>query len=135
MNNIFLINNRPIGKDYPTYIIAELSCNHNQDINLAYKLIDAAYESGADAIKLQTYTADTITIDCDKPIFKDCLKGTLWEGQNLYQLYSKAYTPWEWHKDLKDYANSKGLDLFSSPFDVTAVNFLESLDFPNQKFC
>lgn len=132
-NNIFEINNRKIGKDYPTYIIAELSCNHNQDINLAYKLIDAAYKSGADAIKLQTYTADTITIDCDKPIFKDCLKGTLWEGQNLYQLYSKAYTPWEWHKDLKDYANSKGLDLFSSPFDVTAVNFLESLDFPAYK--
>ena len=133
MNKIFYINNRKIGLKYPTYIIAELSCNHNQDINLAYKLIDAAKESGADAVKLQTYTADTITIDCDKPIFKDCLKGTLWEGNSLYQLYSKAYTPWEWHKELKEYANSFGLDLFSSPFDITAVDFLETLDFPAYK--
>ena len=131
--SIFSINNRKIGNEYPTYIIAELSCNHNQDINLAYKLIDAAAECGADAIKLQTYTPDTMTLDCEKPIFKDCLKGTLWEGQTLYQLYSKAYTPWEWHKELKDYANSKGLDLFSSPFDVTAVDFLETLDFPAYK--
>jgi pseudaminic acid synthase len=131
--NIFQINNRKIGHENPTYIIAELSCNHNQDINLAYKLIDAAKESGADAVKLQTYTADTMTIDCDKPIFTDCLKGTLWEGQTLYQLYSKAYTPWIWHKELKDYANSKGLDLFSSPFDVSAVDFLEKLDFPCYK--
>ena len=131
--NIFSINNRKIGFENPTYIIAELSCNHNQDINLAYKLIDAATECGADAVKLQTYTPDTITIDCDKPIFKDCLKGTLWEGNSLYQLYSKAYTPWEWHKELKIYANSKGLDLFSSPFDVTAVDFLETLDFPAYK--
>jgi pseudaminic acid synthase len=133
VQNYFSINNRTIGYGFPTYIIAELSCNHNQDINLAYKLIDAAHESGADAIKLQTYTPDTMTIDCEKPIFKDCLKGTLWEGQTLYQLYSKAYTPWEWHKELKDYANSKGLDLFSSPFDVTAVDFLESLDVPAYK--
>ena len=131
--NPFQINNRKIGHEYPTYIIAELSCNHNQDINLAYKLIDAAKESGTDAVKLQTYTADTMTIDCDKPIFTDCLKGTLWEGQTLYQLYSKAYTPWEWHKELKIYANSKGLDLFSSPFDVSAVDFLETLDFPCYK--
>jgi pseudaminic acid synthase len=131
--NIFSINNRKIGQEYPTYIIAELSCNHNQDINLAYKLIDAAKESGANAVKLQTYTPDTMTIDCDKPIFKDCLKGTLWEGQTLYQLYSKAYTPWEWHKELKDYANSKGLDLFSSPFDSTAVDFLETLEVPAYK--
>jgi pseudaminic acid synthase len=132
-NNTFTINNRKIGDGYPTYIIAELSCNHNQDINLAYKLIDAAKDCGADAVKLQTYTPDTITIDCDKPIFKDCLKGTLWEGNTLYQLYSKAYTPWEWHKELKEYANSKGLDLFSSPFDVTAVDFLETIDFPAYK--
>ena len=131
--NIFSINNRKIGQEYPTYIIAELSCNHNQDINLAYQLIDAAAECGADAVKLQTYTPDTMTIDCDKPIFKDCLKGTLWEGNSLYQLYSKAYTPWIWHKELKDYANSKGLDLFSSPFDVSAVDFLETLDFPCYK--
>ena len=131
--NVFRIKNRTIGNNTPTYIIAELSCNHNQDIQKAYQLIDAAAESGADAVKLQTYTADTMTLDCDTPIFKDCLKGTLWEGQTLHQLYSKAFTPWEWHKDLKEYANSKGLDLFSSPFDVTAVDFLESLDMPAYK--
>jgi N-acetylneuraminate synthase/pseudaminic acid synthase len=74
-----------------------------------------------------------MTLDCDTPIFKDCLKGTLWEGQTLHQLYSKAFTPWEWHKDLKEYANSKGMDLFSSPFDTTAVDFLESLDMPAYK--
>jgi len=129
----FTINKRKIGKDYSTYIIAELSCNHNQDIKNAYELIDAAVESGADAIKLQTYTADTMTLDCNTPIFKDCLKGTLWEGKTLYELYSKAYTPWEWHKDLKEYANDKGLDLFSSPFDVTAVDFLESINIPVYK--
>lgn len=126
--DIFQINYRKIDKDYPTYIIAELSCNHNQDIKLAYQLIDAASEAGADAVKLQTYTADTMTLNCDKPIFKDCLKDTLWEGKTLYELYSKASTPWEWHKDLKDYANLKGLDLFSSPFDVSAVDFLESIN-------
>ena len=131
--NDFLINNRKISKDYATYIIAELSCNHNQNIQNAFKLIDAAAEAGADAVKLQTYTPDTLTINCDKPIFKECLKGSLWEGQTLYQLYSKAYTPWEWTKDLKDYANRKGLDLFSSPFDVTSVDFLESLDMPAYK--
>ena len=133
MTKIFSINNRKIGHEYPTYIIAELSCNHNQDIHLAYKLIDAAKYAGADAVKLQTYTADTMTLDCNKPMFTDCLKGTLWEGQTLHQLYSKAYTPWDWHKELKDYANSKGLDLFSSPFDVTAVDFLESLNMPAYK--
>lgn len=129
----FMINNRKIGAEYPTYIIAELSCNHNQDIGIAYDLIDAAYHTGADAVKLQTYTADTITIDCDKPIFKDCLKGTLWEGKTLYELYSKASTPWEWHKELKEYANLKGMDLFSSPFDTTAIDFLETLDMPAYK--
>ena len=133
ISNGFMINNRTISNDQPTYIIAELSCNHNQNINLAYQLIDAAAECGADAVKLQTYTPDTMTLNCDKPIFKDCLKGTLWEGQTLYQLYSKAFTPWEWHKELKDYANSKGLDLFSSPFDTTAVDFLETLDMPAYK--
>lgn len=131
--NEFKINNTIISNINPTYIIAELSCNHNQDINLAYKLIDAAADCGADAVKLQTYTPDTMTLNCDKPIFKDCLNGTLWEGKTLYELYSKAYTPWEWHKDLKEYANSKGLDLFSSPFDTTAVDFLESLDMPAYK--
>jgi len=131
--NQFVINNRKIGKDYSTYIIAEMSCNHNQNKKNAFKLIDAAAEAGADAIKLQTYTQDTLTLNCNKPVFKECLKGSLWEGQTLYQLYSKAYTPWEWHKDLKDYANSKGLDLFSSPFDTTSVDFLESINMPAYK--
>ena len=103
MNDQFIINGKTISQENPTYIIAELSCNHNQDINLAYQLIDAAADSGADAIKLQTYTPDTMTLNCDKPIFKDCLKGTLWEGKTLYELYSKAYTPWEWHRDQKKY--------------------------------
>ena len=116
-----------------TYIIAEMSCNHNQDINTAYALIDAAQKTGADAIKLQTYTPDTMTLDSKNPCFTDCLKGTLWEGKSLYELYSKAYTPWEWHQPLKEYANKRGLDLFSSPFDTTSVDFLETLDVPCYK--
>ena len=129
----FKINNRIIDINSPTYFIAELSCNHNQDKKIAYKLIDEAAIAGANAIKLQTYTPDTITLDTDNPLFTECLNGTIWEGKSLYKLYSKAYTPWEWHKELKDYANSKGLDLFSSPFDITAVDFLETLDVPAYK--
>ena len=129
----FKINKRSIGQNHPTYIIAELSCNHNQDKNIALKLIEEAHKAGADAIKLQTYTQDTMTIDCSNSYFIDCLKGTLWEGETLYQLYSRAYTPWEWTKELKDYANSLGMDLFSSPFDTTAVDYLETLDIPAYK--
>jgi pseudaminic acid synthase len=127
------INKTLIGKNYPTYIIAELSCNHNQDKSVALKLINEAHKAGANAIKLQTYTPDTITLKCDRPEFTECLVGSIWEGQTLYDLYSKAYTPWEWHKELKDHANSLGMDLFSSPFDTTAVDFLESLDVPAYK--
>lgn len=134
MNNlIFSINNKIINKTSPTYIIAELSCNHNQNIKTAYKLIDEAYKSGADAIKLQTYTADTMTIKCDKPYFKNCLKGTIWEGETLHNLYKRAYTPWEWTKELKEYTNNLGMDLFSSPFDTTAVDYLEKLEVPCYK--
>ena len=129
----FVINNRTIDLNSPTYFIAELSCNHNQDKTICFKLIDEAYKAGADAIKLQTYTPDTMTLNCDKPIFKDCLNGSIWEGTTLYDLYSKAYTPWEWHKELKEYANSLGMDLFTSPFDTTAVDFLETLDMPAYK--
>lgn len=129
----FKISERKIGSNHPTYIIAELSCNHNQDKNIALKLIEEAHKAGADAIKLQTYTQETMTIDCSNSYFTDCLKGTLWEGETLYQLYSRAYTPWEWTKELKDYANSLGMDLFSSPFDSTAVDFLEKLDIPAYK--
>tara|TARA_B100001057_G_C22860217_1_gene954214 strand:+ start:287 stop:1363 length:1077 start_codon:yes stop_codon:yes gene_type:complete len=129
----FKIANREIGPNHPTYIIAELSCNHNQNKNTALKLIEEAHIAGADAIKLQTYTQDTMTIDCSNSYFTDCLKDTLWEGETLYQLYSRAYTPWEWTKELKDYANSLGMHLFSSPFDTTAVDFLENLDIPAYK--
>jgi pseudaminic acid synthase len=126
------INTSEISKLHPTYFIAELSCNHNQDLDLAFKLVEEAAKSGANAIKLQTYTADTITIDCKTDIFK--IKGTeLWDNQYLYDLYKKAYTPWEWHKQLFDKAHELGMDAFSSPFDVTAVDFLESLNVPCYK--
>lgn len=130
--NTFQINAKQIGEGNKTYIIAELSANHNQIYDNAIKLIDAAHYAGADAIKLQTYRADTITIDCDKDDFQ-IKGGTLWDGQTLYELYEKAYTPWEWHKDLKEYANKLGMDLFSSPFDVTSVDYLEKLDMPAYK--
>lgn len=115
------------------YIVAELSCNHNQNLENAYELIKSAHQSGANAVKLQTYTPDTITIDSDNNVFRDCLKNSIWEGNTLYQLYSTAFTPWEWHGELKKYANSLGLDFFSTPFDTTAVDFLESIDIPIYK--
>ena len=126
------INNSELSKNNPTYIIAELSCNHNQDLNIALKLVEEAAKTGANAIKLQTYTADTITLDCKTDLFK--IKGTeLWDNIYLYDLYKKAYTPWEWHKQLFDKAHELGMDAFSSPFDVTAVDFLESLNVPCYK--
>jgi len=115
-----------------TFIIAELSANHGHDINIAKKTIKAAKESGADAIKVQTYTADTLTIDCDNEYFK-LDSGTIWDGRTLYDLYSEAYTPWEWQKELMEYAKSLGLIFFSTPFDKTAVDFLEQLEVPVYK--
>jgi N-acetylneuraminate synthase len=126
------INNREIGPEKPAYIIAELSANHNQDYASAVALVHAAKKAGADAVKLQTYTPDTITIDCDNDCFR-IQKGTIWEGRNLYQLYGEAYTPWEWQPELKKIANSIGLDLFSTPFDGSAVEFLEKMDVPAYK--
>jgi pseudaminic acid synthase len=114
------------------FIVAELSANHNHDINIALKTIKAAKESGADAIKLQTYTADTMTIDCDNEYFK-INQGTLWDGMTLYELYKQAYTPWEWHRELFDYAHDIGIEIFSTPFDKTAVDFLETLNNPIYK--
>lgn len=115
-----------------TFIIAELSGNHNGDINIAKETIRAAKRTGADCIKLQTYTADTITLDVKSEMFK-AQKGSYWDGQYLYDLYKKAHTPWEWHKELFDLAIQEGLIIFSSPFDPTAVDLLESLDAPAYK--
>tara|TARA_B100001939_G_scaffold348024_1_gene372041 strand:+ start:38 stop:1075 length:1038 start_codon:yes stop_codon:yes gene_type:complete len=119
-----------IGQD-KVFIIAELSANHNGDLNTAIKTIRAAKEAGADCIKLQTYTADTITIDSKLDDFT--IKGTIWEGRNLYDLYKQAYTPWEWHEELFRVAKEEGLICFSSPFDKSAVDFLEDLNSPAYK--
>ena len=131
MNKEIKIGNHIISEDSPVYIVAEMSGNHNMDFERAKKIIAAAKEAGADAVKIQTYTPDTITIDCDTEPFQT-QKG-LWEGTTLYELYKTAYTPWEWQKELKEYADSIGLDFFSSPFDLTAVDFLETLNVPAYK--
>ena len=120
-----------IGRQSKVFIIAELSANHNGKIETAIETIHAAKRAGADGIKLQTYTADTITIDCKKDDF--LIKGTIWEGKNLYQLYQEAYTPWEWHEELFRVAKQQDLVCFSSPFDKTAVGFLETLNVPAYK--
>lgn len=125
------IENFEINKTSNVFIIAELSANHNGSIEVAKETIRAAKRAGADCIKLQTYTADTLTLDSDKDDFK--IKGTIWEGKNLYKLYQEAYTPWEWHKELFDVAKSEGLICFSSPFDNSAVDFLETLGVPAYK--
>lgn len=130
-NNFIEIDGRKIGADYPPYIIAELSANHNGDINRAFKILEMAKECGADAIKIQTYTQDTLTIDSDKEDFK--IKGGLWDNRTLYDLYTEAHMPWEWHKPLFDKAASLGLTIFSSPFDNTAVDLLEDLNAPAYK--
>lgn len=121
-----------IGPGQPTYIIAELSANHNQDLDEALRLVRAAKEAGADAIKLQTYTPDTITLDCRSDVFR-VKKGAIWADQYLYDLYRDAYTPWDWHARLKAEAEGLGLHLFSTPFDPTAVDYLTGLDMPAYK--
>ena len=123
---------RKIGPGQPVYIIAELSANHHQDFERAARLIDAAKDAGADAVKLQTYTPDTITIRSDRSEFR-IGGGTLWDGRSLYELYGEAFTPWDWQPKLKQIANDAGLPLFSSPFDETAINFLEEMDVPAYK--
>ncbi len=125
------IGNKTIGLNKPVFIIAELSANHNGSMETALETIKAAKRAGVDCIKLQTYTPDTITIDSKKEDF--VIKGTIWEGKNLYELYQKAYTPWEWHKTLFEAATEEGLICFSSPFDKTAVDFLEELNTPAYK--
>lgn len=133
MSNIPSINiaGRRIAADAPPYIIAELSANHNGKLETALKIIEEAKKAGADAVKLQTYTADTITLDCDSEDFQ--IHGGLWDGKNLYQLYKEAQMPWEWHAILFEYARKLGITIFSSPFDNTAVDLLESLNTPAYK--
>jgi pseudaminic acid synthase len=131
MNNLIEIDSRKIGSNYSPYVIAEMSANHNGDINNAYKIIDMAKASGADAVKLQTYHPDTITIDINTPEFM--IEGGLWNGQSLYELYKGAFMPWEWHQPLFDYAKKVGITIFSSPFDNTAVDLLEDLNTPAYK--
>ena len=124
------ISDRFIGSSYPPFIIAELSGNHNQSLDRALELVQSASDCGAHAIKLQTYTPDTMTLDISGGSFDITDPQSLWSGENLYNLYSKAYTPWEWHKTIFDFANKLGLICFSSPFDDTAVDFLLELDVP-----
>lgn len=126
------INSHEIGDDASVYIVAELSANHHQDFDRAVRIVHAAKEAGADAIKLQTYTPDTITIRSDRECFR-IRGGTLWDGQILHDLYAQASTPWEWHAELQKLAAALGLDFFSSPFDETAVDFLETLQVPAYK--
>lgn len=125
------IGDRIVGTGRPVYVIAELSANHHQEFEQAVKIIRAAKDAGADAVKLQTYTPDTMTIACDRREF--CIEGTIWDGRNLHDLYGEAYTPWDWQPKLKKIANDLGLDLFSSPFDATAVDFLEEMNVPAHK--
>lgn len=126
------IQDKTISQVSPAFIIAELSANHKQDIEIAKDTIYAMKESGADAVKLQTYTPDTITLDCNNGYFQ-IKQGTIWDGKTLYQLYQQAYTPWEWHYELKELAEKRGLVFFSTPFDKTAVDFLEELNVPAYK--
>lgn len=132
MRGYIEISGRPIGPGHPAYLIAELSANHNQNFDAAVELVRAAKEAGADAVKLQTYTADTLTIDSDKEYFR-VDGGTLWDGRTLYDLYNEAHTPWEWQPKLKRLADEIGVHLFSSPFDSTAVDYLEGMDVPAYK--
>jgi pseudaminic acid synthase len=125
------IGNFKINANSPVFIIAELSANHNGSIDTAIETIRAAKRAGADCIKLQTYTSETITLDCDKDDF--IIKGTIWNGKKLYDLYQQAYTPWEWHEELYKVAKKEGLIIFSSPFDKTAVDLLEDLNSPAYK--
>jgi N-acetylneuraminate synthase len=133
MNNkpYITINDRAIGEDHPPYVIAEMSANHNGSLDTAKRIIEVAQQSGADAVKLQTYKPDTITLNCDSEDFQ--IHGGLWDGKTLYQLYEEAHMPWDWHRPLFDHARKVGITIFSSPFDNTAVDLLEDLNAPAYK--
>lgn len=132
MTTPIIISGRPVGPDCPTYIVAEMSANHGRDYDRAVRIIQAAKDAGADAIKLQTYTADTLTIPSDKEYFR-VSGSTLWDGRTLHDLYEEAHTPWDWQPKLKQVAADLGLHLFSTPFDHTAVDFLEEMGVPAYK--
>lgn len=131
MNSSIRIAGREIGPALPPYVIAEMSANHNGNIETAFRIIEAAKAAGADAVKIQTYTADTITLNCSKPDFQ--IQQGLWAGRTLYELYQWAHTPWQWHAPLFEHARKLGITIFSSPFDHTAVDLLEDLGAPAYK--
>ena len=130
-NKTFAIAGRQIGSTQSPYVIAEMSANHNGSIDNAYRIIEAAKHAGADAVKMQTYTPDTITLDSQTEAFT--IRGGLWDGRTLYDLYQEAYTPWDWHKPLFDHARKLNITMFSSPFDYTAIDLLEDLNTPAYK--
>lgn len=132
MKKEIVIGKHIISEDSPTFIIAEMSANHLMDFDRAVAIMQAAKDAGADAIKLQTYTPDTITLNCDAPCFQ-ITQGTIWDGTTFYKLYQTAYTPWEWQPKLKKIAEEMELELFSSPFDFSSVDFLEKMDVPAYK--
>lgn len=127
------LGGRKVGQNYPPFIIAEMSGNHNQSLSRALEIVEAAAKAGAHALKIQTYTADTMTVNMDKQDFEIDDKNSLWSGENLYKLYQQAYTPWEWHKPIFDRCRELNIIPFSTPFDETAVDFLEELNIPMYK--
>jgi len=133
MSDSIQIGDRSIGSDHPPFVIAEMSGNHNQSLDRALAIVDAAAEAGAHAIKLQTYTADTMTLDVDRDEFKITDPNSLWHGRQLHDLYKEAHTPWDWHEAIFDRAAEHGILAFSSPFDETAIDFLEGLGAPAYK--